>query len=334
MRSDAGRGVAVVRTAGDGVAGRIRPHLRHARLPILLVAVLLPLLTSSEHVASVGRIAATYGVLALGYAVVFGLCGQFTMAHAALYGVGAYAVAILSTTANLDVWLTLPVAVILAALAGAALGLCSLRVSGDLLAVVTLAVGQLAQLVMLDWTPVTGGNGGIVDVPAPVVAGTAIIDERGLYILAVIALVGCVLVVDRLKGSRVGVAMQAVREDALLAGSAGVRPGSYKVLAFAISGAFAGVAGWLEATAIGAVSPPTFDVVLSVLIAVMVLLAGAGRVYAVIAAAAFVAVLQDVLSSWPTVETATIGVAIIAVVLYRAGVLRRRWTPVRLGGTA
>lgn len=333
MRSDP-RGLAVVDTGGRRVAARMRPLLGHGRLPALLILGSLPLLTSSEHIASVGRTAATYAVLALGYAVVFGLCGQFTMAHAALYGVGAYAVAILTTTANIDPWLTLPVAVSLAALAGAVIGLCSLRVRGDLLAVVTLAIGQLAQLVMLDWTSVTGGNGGVTGIPALRLAGSPLIDERTLYIVAFGAMVACVLLVDHLKSSRVGLAMEAVRDDALLAGSAGVSPGTYKVLAFAISGGFAGVAGWLEATAIGAVSPPTFDVVLSVLVAVMVLLAGTGRVYAVTAAAAFIAVLQDVLSGWPTVETATTGVAIVLVVLYRSGAVQRRWKPPAIGQPA
>jgi branched-chain amino acid transport system permease protein len=320
----------VVEPGRHGVAALLGPLRAHARLPALLALAAVPLLASSEHVASVARTAATYGVLALGYAVVFGLCGQFTMAHAALYGVGAYTVAILSTTANVDPWLTLPAAVVLAAMAGAVVGLCSLRVRGDLLAVVTLAVGQLAQLVMLDWTSVTGGNGGIAGIPPLRMAGTSLIDERTLYVVAAVAVVVGVLLVERLKGSRAGLAMEAVRDDAVLAGSAGVSVGGHKVLAFAISGAFAGAAGWLEATAIGAVSPPTFDVVLSVLVAVMVMLAGVGRVYAVIGAAVFIATMQDALSGWPTVETATVGVAIVLIVLYRSGALQRRWRPLAL----
>jgi len=328
LRSDPAAGLAVVDGRVEGpLPLLLRRNLIHLRLPLLLAIAALPLLTPSEHIASVGRTAATYGVLALGYAVVFGLCGQFTMAHAALYGVGAYTVALLSTAVGVDLWVTLPAAVLLATAAGAAVGLCALRVGGDLLAVATLALGQLAQLVMLDWTPVTGGNGGISGVPALQLAGRPIIDEHGLYIVAVLVLVLCVLAVDRFKGSRPGLAMEAIRDDPLLAHSAGVRPGMYKVAAFAISGAFAGVAGWLEATAIGSVSPPAFDVVLSVLVAVMVLLAGSGRVYAVLAAAAFMAVLQDLLSSWPAVETAAVGVAIVLIVIARSGAIRRRWTP-------
>ncbi|MGH7721256.1 MAG: branched-chain amino acid ABC transporter permease [Candidatus Dormibacteria bacterium] len=336
MRSDPPRALAVVGgRAHRSLATAARRHLHHARLPLLLAVASLPLLTSSQHIASVGRSAATYGVLALGYVVVFGFCGQFTMAHAALYGVGAYATAILSSRVGVDLWLTLPAAVVLAGAAGAIVGLCALRVAGDLLAVVTLALGQLVQLVMLDWTPVTGGNGGISGVPALQLAGTPIIDEHGLYIVAIVALVGCVLIVDRLKGSRTGLAMESIRDDVVLARSAGVRTGAYKVAAFAISGAFAGVAGWLEAAAIGAVSPPTFDIVLSVLIAVMVLLAGAGRVYAVLLAAAFIAVLQDALSGSPTIETAAVGAAIVLIVLYRGGTLRRRrWSPATAGQPA
>ena len=300
---------------------------RHARLPVLLVVLALPLLVPSAHVAGVARTAATFGVLALGYAVVLGLCGQFTMAHAALFGVGAYTTGILSTTAGVDAWLTLPAAIVLATIAGAVVGLAALRVGGDLLAVLTLAAGQLAQLVFVGWTPVTGGNAGIAGVPALSLGGHLLIDERELYIVAALVLVVAVLCLDRIKLSRLGLAMQSVREDEVLAAANGVNVGGHKVIAFALSGAFAGAAGWLEATAIGAVSPTTYDVVLSVLVAVMVLLAGAGRVYAVIAGAAFVAVLQDLLSSLPLVETGCVGAAIVAVIMWRSGVFARRWRP-------
>ena len=297
------------------------------RLPTLLVLLVIPLLVPSAHVAGVARAAATFGVLALGYAVVLGLCGQFTMAHAALFGVGAYTTAILSASFGIDPWATLPAAIVLATLAGALLGLAALRVGGNLLAVVTLAAGQLAQLVFVGWTPVTGGNAGIADVPALHLGGHPLIDERELYAVAAVVLVVAVLCLDRLRGSRLGLALQAVREDEVLAAANGVRVGGHKLIAFALSGAFAGAAGWLEATAIGAVSPTTYDVVLSVLVAVMVLLAGAGRVYAVIAGAAFVALLQDLLSAYPAVESSCIGLAIVLVIMWRNGVFARRWRP-------
>lgn len=311
-------------TAASPRARRALSVPERARLPILVVLAAAPVLVPSEHVASVARTAATYSVLALGYAVVLGLCGQFTMAHAALYGVGAYATAILTADLGVDAWLTLPVAIVLATLGGALIGICALRVSGNLLAVVTLSVGQLAQLVFVGWTPVTGGNAGIPAVPALAIGGSQLIDERPLYIVAAVAVVTAVLCLNSLKRSKTGLAMQAIREDDILARSAGVRVGGLKVLAFALSGSFAGAAGWLEATAIGAVSPTTYDVVLSVLVAVMVLLAGAGRVYAVVAAAALVAVLQDLLSASPAIETGVIGAAIVGVVLWRNGVFTLR----------
>jgi branched-chain amino acid transport system permease protein len=326
LRSDGHRGAVPLTVAAP--LRRLRAAgPRRARLPVLLVLLAVPVLLPSAHVASVARSAATFGVLALGYAVVLGLCGQFTMAHAALFGVGAYATGILAATVGVDPWLTLPAAIVLAALAGALLGLAALRVGGDLLAVVTLAAGQLAQLVFVGWTPVTGGNAGIPDVPALHLGGRLLIDEHQLYVVAALVLVAAVVCLDRIKRSRLGLAMQSVREDELLAAANGVHVGGHKVVAFALSGAFAGAAGWLEATAIGAVSPTTYDVVLSVLVAVMVLLAGAGRVYAVLAGAAFVAVLQDLLSGFPLVETGCIGAAIVAVVMWRSGVFARRWRP-------
>ena len=301
--------------------------LRHARLPALVLLLAAPLTIPSAHVAGVARTAATYGVLALGYAVVLGLCGQFTMAHAALFGVGAYTTAILTANVGVDPWLTLLPAIILAAVAGAVVGLVALRVDGDLLAVATLALGQLAQLVFVGWTPVTGGNAGIAAIPALHLGDHLLIEEHELYVVGAVLLVVAVLALRLIKDSRLGLAMQSVREDEVLAAANGVGVGAHKLSAFALSGAFAGAAGWLEATAIGAVSPTTYDVVFSVLVAVMVLLAGAGRVYAVIAGAAFVAVLQDLLSAYPLVETGCLGAAIIAVVMWRSGVFARRWRP-------
>lgn len=298
----------------------------HTRLPILLVAVALPLALPFANAATVGRVAATYGVLALGYAVVFGLAGQFTVAHAALYGVGAYVTAILTARANIDPWVVLPIAAAGGALAGAVVGCCALRVRGDVLAIVTLAVGQLAQVVMLAWTPVTGGFAGISDVPALTFQGTPLISDAQQYVVAAALLVTSAIAVDRLRGSRFGLALQTIREDETVAATAGIAIGAHKVAAFALSGVFAGAAGWLEATALGAVSPTTFDIVFSVLIAVMVLLAGSGRVYAVIAAATTIALLQDALKTVPEVETAVIGLAIVVIVIARSRplMLRRR----------
>ena len=301
--------------------------LHGARFPLLVAVVLVPLLVQSEHIASVERTAALYSVLALGYAVVLGLCGQFTLAHAALYGVGAYTVAILTTVAGVNPWWTLPIALLTAGLAGGVVGLTALRVSGDRLVIVTLALGQLAQLIMLGWTPVTGGYGGITNIPPLTVAGHDLIDERALATVAAVMAVVGLLAFVRIRDSKLGLAFQSIREDEVLAASNGVSVGRHKVIAFAIAGVFTGAAGWIEATALGAVSPTAFDVVFSVLIATMVLIAGYGRSYAVLAAAAFVAVSQDALDGLPVIEVGMIGALIVVIVLLRTRGLPRRWQP-------
>lgn len=308
----------------NGRAAARHPGILAVRLPALLMIAATPLLLPSEHWASVERTTATYAVLALGYAVVLGLCGQFTVAHAALYGVGAYTSGILATVGRIDPWWTLPIAMVAAAVAGAIVGLMALRVRGDRLAVGTLAVGQLAQIVMLAWTPVTGGYAGISDIPPLSIAGHPLIDEHSLAIVAVVTTIAALFAFVRLRDSRMGLAFQAIREDEVLAASAGVRIGVHKVAAFAISGIFAGAAGWLEATAIGEVSPTAFDVVFAVLIAAMVLIAGAGRSYAVLAAAAFVAVTQDALAGFPALEVGVVGALIVLIVLLRSGALPLR----------
>ncbi|HEV3123537.1 MAG TPA: branched-chain amino acid ABC transporter permease [Candidatus Dormibacteraeota bacterium] len=324
MRAGAGGGVAPL----DGAALRRlaasarAPVWLRLRLPALVAAGMVPLLVPSAHVYDLARVAATYAVLAVGYCIVLGLCGQFSVAHAALYGVGAYTTANLTTQHGASSATALLAAVGFGLLAGALIGLPALRVRGDQLAVITLGIGQVVQLLFLNWTSVTGGFTGISDIPAPSLFGITLTSYRDNYLLAFAALVIVVVAVELLRRSPLGLAFMAVRDDELAARSAGVRTGVCKVSAFALSGAVAGIAGWLYAGAIISISPPTFDVVLSVLVAVMVLLGGQGRVYGAVVGAAIIATLENALTEYPAGEIALKGAAIIAIVMWRAGALR------------
>lgn len=297
------------------------------RFVVLLAATSVPLWLPSAHVYDLGRVAATDAVLAVGYCIVLGLCGQFSVAHAALFGVGAYTTAILTAQHGVGSLPALGASVAAGGLAGALVGLPALRVAGDQLAVVTLGIGEVAQLVMLDWTRVTGGFSGISDIPPPNVFGWRVVDVRDTYLLAAASLLVVVAATDLLRRSPAGLAMRAIREDEAVARAAGVRVGLWKVVAFALSGGIAGLAGWLYAGSIVSISPADFGIVLSVLVAVMVLIGGPGRVYGAVVGAGLIATLQDQLVGQAAVEDGVTGLAIVAVALWSSGVgasLRQR----------
>jgi branched-chain amino acid transport system permease protein len=304
-----------------GTTGRPPLWLR-ARWPALAAACAIPLLVPSAHTYDLAQSAALYAILAVGYAIVLGLCGQFSVAHAALYGVGAYTAGILTTDPHDDAsWVALLAACAMGLLVGALVGLPSLRVGGDQLAVITLFIGGVLQITAQNATSVTGGFGGVVDIPRNALFGHTFTTLRDQYLLAAGVLLVAVLLVERLRSSPLGLAMVAIREDEVAARSAGVRVGVVKVCAFALSGAVAGAAGWLYAGRITEVTPVGFDATLSVLVAVMVLLGGRGRVYGAVIGAGFLGTLEKLLTGYSTVEEGVTGAAIIAVVMWRTGAL-------------
>lgn len=293
------------------------------RVPLVLSAAAVPLLLGNAFTYDLAQSAALYALLALGYSIVLGLCGQFSVAHAALYAVGAYTTAILTTDPHdVSMSLALLAAVGVGLVAGAVMGLPALRLHGDQLAVVTLFAGGIVQVVLQNASTLTGGLGGITDVPANALLGRSFVTLRDQYLLATALLLVAIVAVERLRRSRLGLSMLAVREDEVAARAAGVRLGTTKITAFALSGAVAGAAGWLYAGRYATVTPARFDVTLSVLVAVMVLLAGPGRTYAVVASAALLGILERVLSDYSAVEEAVTGATIVLIVLWRAGALR------------
>ncbi|MHB8719194.1 MAG: branched-chain amino acid ABC transporter permease [Candidatus Dormibacteria bacterium] len=290
---------------------------RGAAAPLAVAAAGAPLLLAPSHLDDLARVAATDAIFAVACFVVLGLAGQFSLGQAALYGVGAYAAAILTVRYQWDPLLALPAAMAAGAAAGLLLGLPSLRVSGDQLAVLTLAMGLAAQLLFLNWTPVTGGFGGIPGVPAPRLWGTVLADDRSLYVLALILLVAVVGGVEVVRRTRLGRAMRAVQDDEIQAAVLGIHVGVTKLVAFALSGAIAAVAGWLYAVSLGYVSSPGFGITLSVLGVVMVLIAGSGRLYATVLAGAALALMDTLTQNLPQVELGLLGFAMLGAMLWR-----------------
>jgi branched-chain amino acid transport system permease protein len=246
--------------------------------------------------------AGLYVLLALSLNLILGDAGLFNMGHAAFYAVGAYTTAILSTQHGVPVLWTLPIAGLVAGLFGVLVARPVVHLRGDYLLIVTVGLGEIVRIALVnDVGGVTGGSNGIFGVPRPVLFGTRIRkpDEFLYLIWGFVALT--VFLFHRLEQSRFGRALTYLREDPVAAEGSGIDTTRYRLAAFGLGAAWAGMSGTLFATKMNTVSPESFKFWESVLVFLMVILGGSGSIPGVIVGSTLVVVLLEVfrdLGSW------------------------------------
>ena len=214
--------------------------------------------------------ATTFAIAVFGLSVVLGLCGQINLAQAAFFGLGAYAVGLGTSDYHLSYWLCLAVGCVIALLAGAFLGMSTLRLGGHYLAMVTISFQQIVTLVMINSIWLTHGPDGVSRIGRPELFQSS--QSYLAFCVAMLALVG--YVVWHLADTRLGRAMRAVRDNELAAGVVGVDVFRTKVLAFALCAVLGGLAGGLFAGGFAYVSPDQFSFAESVVFLTMSLLGG------------------------------------------------------------
>ncbi len=239
---------------------------------------------------------ALLALVGIGLNVLLGLTGQVSFGHAGFYALGAYVVAVLSTRWGLSFWVAWPVGVALSAVLGFFLALPAMRVKGPYLAMVTIAFGFIVEHGIVEWRSVTGGQNGIMGVPSPKLIGWAL-GERGVASLALVACGVGLALYTWLSRSAWGAAMRAVKDSETACESIGVNPVRIKAVAFAISAAFAGLAGGLFAPLSGFVTPQGFGMLQSILFVLVVMIGGAGSIVGPLIGAVVVGVLPELLAS-------------------------------------
>jgi len=231
-----------------------------------------------------------FTMLAVSLDLVMGWAGQFSFAHAAFFGIGAYTAAIAQRDFNTGFWLNLPAGIVTTGLSGLLLGLPALRLRGHFLAIVTIAFQTIVYLALTQWKSVTGGQFGIEVRP---VEGLATIGS--FYYLALALSVITVAIGWALTHSRLGRAWQAVRDDEVLARAIGLNTTAFKLAAFVLAAGFAGAAGVLVAHHVRGVTPDDFTVLTSATIVAMVVVGGRGTIWGPVAGAVVFTALPEVL---------------------------------------
>ncbi|VVM91456.1 hypothetical protein PS645_02800 [Pseudomonas fluorescens] len=307
-------------------------------IPIMIViAVIFPFFSNS-YLLGVVILGLIYVLLGLGLNIVVGLAGLLDLGYVAFYAIGAYGLALGYQYLGLGFWTVLPLAAIMAGLAGCILGFPVLRLHGDYLAIVTLGFGEIIRLVLNNWLSLTGGPNGMA-APLPTFFGLEFgkrakeggvpfheyfgiaynPDVKYYFIYAVLFLVvlAVLYVKHRLTRMPVGRAWEALREDEIACRSMGLNHVLVKLSAFTIGASTAGLAGVFFATYQGFVNPTSFTFFESALILAIVVLGGMGSTIGVVIAAFVLTVAPELLRGFAEYRVLLFGVLMVLMMIWR-----------------
>jgi branched-chain amino acid transport system permease protein len=275
-------------------------------------------LALSDYTLYLVNLIAVTAILALGLTIVTGVAGQVSLAQAAFSAIGGYGAALLATGLGVPQWLGIPLAALAAGAVGYLLGLPALRLEGPYLALVTLGFTAIVQTVLIHWKTVTNGQLGL-PVPPLAVAGRPLTSGRDLYLVIVPLTVVLFLATRRLLRSRVGRALDALRQSEVAARVLGVNPVHYKTLAFALSAFLGGIGGGLHALLTTFLSPDTFGIIESIYFLVIIVVGGVASVPGPLLGAALLVLLPETLGAFRQYQALVYGVLLLTFIVFVPG---------------
>jgi len=285
---------------------------------ILLAAMLVfPLMGFSQYVYRIAAVSVLYAILAMSLNLIAGVAGQISLGHIAFYGIGAYTSALLCVNFGVSVWVGILAAFVVSMLFGLLIAIPTLKLSGGYLAILTMSFAEIIRLILLNWTSVTRGPMGILNIPKPSLFGYTIKSSGAfLYLVLTVAII-VYIGLHNLIHSRFGRNLQALRDDEISSESMGINVYRYKVIAFVISTGVAGVAGALFASYMEFIDPSSFISDESTVILSMVVLGGMGNMNGSIIAAALLTILPEALRSFSDYRMLVYGVVLVAMMLLK-----------------
>lgn len=244
-------------------------------------------------------------ILAVSLNLITGYTGQFSLGHAAFMAIGAYASGLLTARLGMPFIVGILGAGVMAALAGILIGIPTLRLKGDYLAIATLGFGEIVRILGLNWD-YAGGAMGLNDIPRYTT-------WFWLYTMMVVT----IIVITNFIRSYNGRAVISIREDEIASASMGVNTAYYKVLAFTIGAMFAGVAGALYANFFYFIKPDSFGFMKSVDILVIVVLGGLGSIRGSVVAAIVLSLVSLGLQGIPELRMVIYAVLLFIMMVYK-----------------
>jgi branched-chain amino acid transport system permease protein len=309
--------VKILREFFDNTVFRSNKNKNFLTLLGIVLIVLFPIVFNNNYILHILIVAGIYIILGVSLNIVTGITGELDLGHAAFFGIGAYISSLFTIRVYNNFWLGLAIAAIVSFAFGIILGIPSLRIRGDYLAIVTLGFSEIVRYVLLNWQNVTNGPMGVNRIPLPTILGYKIGTKQALFYLVYVIVIITVILVQRLSKSRFGRALVAIRENEIAAAAMGINTGYYKIWSFAISAAFAGIAGSLFAHYMSFISPMNFTSNESILILCMVVLGGKGSIIGSILGVLVLLLLPEMLRFVSMYRMLIYGVALIAMMIFK-----------------
>lgn len=288
---------------------------RWALLASAVVLLILPF-TVSGYVLYVVNLLMVFVVLALGMHVVIGEAGQFALSHAAFYGIGIYTAGLINTTWHPPFLVSIVAGGLLSAVLGYLIGFLALRMRDIYLALATFAFGEAMQWVFLSWEKVTGGSNGMRMQPAELFGYRLTNDLQAYPFVVVLAALMLWLTVV-LSRSQYGSSLRAVRESDVAAMAMGINVKAMKQSAFAISAAFAGIAGGMYSLFTSFIHPESLGFQTTILVLTMVVVGGMGSVRGAVAGAIAFGLISELLRQVMSVQEVIYGMILMGFMMFK-----------------
>ena len=308
--------------ATAAAAGPRNSGVQRLAIAAVLVAVALFPLAADRYVMHLAILSGIAVIATSSLNVITGYAGKLSLGHAAFYGIGAYASALLTMSAGWPVWLSMLASAPAAALAALMIGPIVLWLRGAYFIIVTLSYAVVLQLVITNWIDLTNGPMGVLGIPYPSIGEFELSSKTSYFYLVAICAVLTVWFISRVVESRIGRAFVGLRENENVAMTIGVNKLRYSLTAFVIAAAFAGFAGALYAHYVSVITPEIlgFDIMVGML--VMLTIGGKGTLTGPVLGAVLVTFVPEQLRLVKEYRLSIFGIALmLCVVLLPNGVV-------------
>lgn len=290
--------------------------MRQARYWVALAAIAAyPFIVPNEFFVHIAQEVAITAIAAIGLNILFGLSGQLSLGQAGFFALGAYGSGILALKAGWPLWATIPVGILVAGVAGVAVGLVALRTRTHYLAMATLAFGYMVEIVAQRWVELTGGSMGLVGLPQ-LDWGSFARGRVNFFWTAAIILLTVQTISDYVSESRVGRNLNAIRESETFALTVGIHASRWRAGVFVFSAVLAGISGALFAHQSGYVSSDAFGLERSLNLLIAVVIGGLGHRYGAVLGALVIVLLNQLTADLYQVSYFILGTVLLVVMVF------------------
>jgi len=278
-----------------------------------VVLLAFPFLIENPYIIRILTLASIFAIFAASWDLLSGFTGQMNFGHALFFGISSYTAALLNLHLHIPPWGTIPLGALAAVLAGLIIGIPCLRLRGTYLALTTLAFPIILMGIVFALPDLTGGELGISGLER--LAKSRVV----AFYIAVILMIALVTIMWKITDSKTGIILHAIREDEVAVRASGINTTRYKLLAFCLSGFFAGVAGGLYAHYMRIAGPSTLEVSLSFQVVIWSVFGGVVTIWGPVGAVFILFPLLEFFRFWPEVRLLMFAFVVLIILLYMPG---------------